>query len=261
MEYFGYGHIGECWVDPDTDTAQPKNKWNWYCSISDYLPFPKPVLAKLDDGYIEDVKAKNHFRVAVREIDDATFDIILEKAQLLTLEKVKKSSDILTILDTEIGEQTPKIGTVKKPKKKSKGGGSRGSTGGGPRSPHAKKIGDRGEELVFNWIKKNLSSISSARWVAKDKEKPGWDIEYRNTSGDLVAVEVKSSQLSSMSELEITANEWEAADKLGDNYWLYLVADCLGKTPTIERIQNPYKKYMEKNLYAEPSRFRIFWTE
>jgi hypothetical protein len=64
-----------------------------------------------------------------------------------------------------------------------------------------------------------------------------------------------------ISELEITANEWNSARKMGDNYWLYLVADCLSKTPTIERIPNPYQRHLDENLHAEPSRFRVFWTE
>jgi len=62
--------------------------------------------------------------------------------------------------------------------------------------------------------------------VAKEGEKPGWDIHY-NDGDYLVAVEVKGTSGSLFSNIELTAQEWKAAQSLGDRYWLYLVTDCL----------------------------------
>lgn len=38
-EYFGYGRIGEVWLDPENSQNMPKKNWKWFCSIEDYLPF------------------------------------------------------------------------------------------------------------------------------------------------------------------------------------------------------------------------------
>jgi hypothetical protein len=58
-EYFGYGQIGDVWRDTSVPETEPKRKWNWYCRIVDFVPFPTPVPAKSDGEFLERI-ARNH---------------------------------------------------------------------------------------------------------------------------------------------------------------------------------------------------------
>jgi len=81
---------------------------------------------------------------------------------------------------------------------------------------------------VFRWLKANLPEPvrDSVDWVARRGETPGWDIQYRDESGELIAVEVKASTLSKFTTLEVTSNEWEAAQTKGNHYRLALVTNA-----------------------------------
>jgi len=37
----------------------------------------------------------------------------------------------------------------------------------------------------------------------------------------------------------VLGGEWKAASERGDRYWLFLVGNCSGTCPQIQRIQNP----------------------
>ena len=41
-------------------------------------------------------------------------------------------------------------------------------------------------------------------------------------------------------EVALTANEYRTAQRLGEDYWLYVVFDC-GSEPVLNAIQNPAK--------------------
>lgn len=132
------------------------------------------------------------------------------------------------------------------------------TTSASRRSKFSKAIGDRAEEVVLSLLRGELppSTEESLRWVAKEGEKPGWDIQY-NDGDYLVAVEVKGTSGSLFSNIELTAQEWKAAQSLGDRYWLYLVTDCLTKHPVIERIQNPFALMKAGALRATPATWRL----
>ncbi len=53
------------------------------------------------------------------------------------------------------------------------------------------------------------------------------------------AVEVKGTRGSYFSAIELTINEWRAAEKLGERFWLYLVANCEVPNPCVQVIRNP----------------------
>ena len=52
-EYFGCGVIGQIWSDPAVPLDAPQRRWAWYCEIENYLPFIRPVPAKIDGIFFE----------------------------------------------------------------------------------------------------------------------------------------------------------------------------------------------------------------
>lgn len=92
--------------------------------------------------------------------------------------------------------------------------------------------------------------------MAAAGRQPGWDIEYRS-NGQLIAIEVKGATGEEFEAVEITANEWEAAKKQGEDYWLYLVTECDSRAPRITRIQNPYGLYVRGEIKTLPLLWRL----
>lgn len=123
----------------------------------------------------------------------------------------------------------------------------------------AKTVGDRGEEIVIKFLKETLLPCekSTIRWVAKTGETPGWDIAYLNSDNQLVAIEVKGTTGNSFPNVQITGNEWDAANLLQENYWIYLVTDCFGINPQIQCLQNPVKLKESGILHVTPILWRV----
>ena len=73
-----------------------------------------------------------------------------------------------------------------------------------------------------------------------------WDIESDDRRGVLMRyIEVKGRGPQDADEVWLTENEWAAAERLGERYWLYIVrlAD-----KTLWLIQNPYAKLQPKEM-------------
>jgi len=66
----------------------------------------------------------------------------------------------------------------------------------------------------------------------------GYDI-YSVGNGEERHIEVKAR--AHLGDVELTYNEWVAARRLGDKYWLYIVTNAL-ENPTLYIIQNPAEK-------------------
>jgi hypothetical protein len=77
------------------------------------------------------------------------------------------------------------------------------------------------------------------RWISREVLTPGWDLQYENDAGEIIAVEVKGTTGPVFGSVDITAGEWNAALSMADRYWLYLVVNCCGTEPILQRIQNP----------------------
>ena len=60
-----------------------------------------------------------------------------------------------------------------------------------------------------------------------------------------------------MINFEITENEMNAAKKYGDEYFMYLVADCESTNPKIQYIQNPIRMINNKKISSKPVRWKI----
>lgn len=256
-EYFGSGVIGEVWRDPEVDAEVPKKDRYWYCSICDYTPFPHPLAAKGLTGQFENIQ-QNLWSVGIRSIDEDTYERIIAAAGLANLSEppleqqfqLPGMSMVIPIEDNQL------IATVKK--------------SGGPvndtsrilsitrYSRHSKLIGDRAEEVAFKWLEQNLKEVKELRWVAREGLTPGWDIQYKDLSGTLHAVEVKGSTGAAFTTFELTANELSAANAMGNTYWLMLVADCFSSNPRVQRIQGLSHLIELGELSTEPIRWRVW---
>ena len=126
-------------------------------------------------------------------------------------------------------------------------------------SLYAKTVGDRAEEIVIKFLEESLpqNEQSTIRWISKAGETPGWDISYYNAENQLVAIEVKGTTGDFFPNIEITANEWNAAIELQERYWIYLVTGSLGINPQIQRIQNPVRLKESGILNVTPILWKI----
>ena len=130
----------------------------------------------------------------------------------------------------------------------------------------SKKIGDLGERLVFEYLKRRLREAGredlADRVVwhqeAAEDRTPGWDItSYDTTTGEAILVEVKATQSSTLNEVILTRNEWKAAQRHGAAYWLYLVSDVLKPVPRLETLRNPVEYHRQGLLQVEEASWSV----
>lgn len=260
-EYFGVGRISTVWRDPSVLEVLPKAKWRWYCSIEDYIPFIRPVPSKHQGQYFEAIRSPIGWRTSVREIANDSFEKIISLAGLhtLVLELSKDAiippidiplpeiDDVIPIeipngLDGFVEPQSP--GHELSPNKTNRSY---------RRTRRSKQIGDRAENVVMRWLRTKLSPaiLPTLRWVAQDGETPGWDVEFSDDN-QIFAIEVKGTTGKIFQNVEITAQEWNAAKVMGPRYWLVLVTDCISLNPKILLIKNPYEMFLNGSLEVNP---------
>ena len=105
----------------------------------------------------------------------------------------------------------------------------------------AAPIGRRAEEIAQRFLLEHseASGAKNIRWISQEGLTPGWDLQYENHDGEVIAVEVKGTTGPVFGSVDITTGEWNAAVAMADRYWLYLVANCCGTDPRVQPIQNP----------------------
>jgi hypothetical protein len=106
---------------------------------------------------------------------------------------------------------------------------------------HAAPVGRRAEEIAHRFLLEHSEEMgaSKIRWIAREGLTPGWDLQYENGKGDVIAVEVKGTTGPLFGSIDITVGEWNAALAMADRYWIYLIANCCGTEPIVQRMQNP----------------------
>jgi hypothetical protein len=127
-------------------------------------------------------------------------------------------------------------------------------------SPESRKVGDAGERIVIKHERERLSRAGRqdladrVRWHAQQLEFPGWDVTSFADDGREVFIEVKSSVGKTVSSVNLTANEWDAAcdPSRRDRYFIYLVTNALSSAPIIERLANPASLVDEGKITCEP---------
>lgn len=243
--YFGIAEVGSIWEDEN-------NKKNHFAEIINYSPFSKAVSFKNKNGkYLEEIpksRASNYWRDGVRPSNLETYNRIISNAGLGNeLEAIKYSFQrTLTLVEKDVLKPYSKGA---KKISESKNSISRYSS-------NAKPIGDKGEEYVLNYLKSNLSfsEIKTLKWHADIGETPGYDISYINDQNQLIAIEVKSTSGKVFKNFIMTINEINAAQKLRENYFIYLVADCLGSSPKLNIKTNPT---INDSFSFEPLSFNV----
>lgn len=258
LTYFGTGRIGEVWRDEDVPETAPKSQWHWFCTIEDYIPFSVPVSFRRDDNsYVEDVRHSNHWGTSVRPISADVYSWILAQAGLsgIVLASVAGEDEGVAGATAVVSEDP--LSLIRK--RKLSNGRHGGSSGGRPYSKDSKEVGDAAERAVFEHLMKTLtvSEVASLRWVSKVGETPGWDMEYTNDANELVAVEVKGTKAPMFASIDISGNEWRAAEKKGDLYYLYLVAEALSQAPVISSLRNPFLASKDGPLAVRPIMWRV----
>lgn len=257
-EYFGVGRIGTVWRDPSIPVDAPKSQWRWFCSIDDFEPFPRAVPSRLDGAYLESISNTLGWRTGVRGITDETYDRILQLAGLPALSVRTALVEVLPpISDVHVIEQQDPWSTLVAPTLRENS--HAGSSGSMRRSPQAKRLGDRAEEIVVNWLRATLapSAAHTVAWIAKQGRTPGWDIEFIDEAGSSISVEVKGSSTDVFRAFEVTAQEWAAARERRLHYWLVLVTNCIGISPRVTVIRDPHSLMERGELQLEPSVWRV----
>jgi hypothetical protein len=129
----------------------------------------------------------------------------------------------------------------------------------GRRSEDSKCIGDSAERVVWEDLKRRLSvpEKKSLRWVAHEKEYPGWDIEYKKARGQRVFIEVKGTSAARMYSFDITANEWEAAKNQRGKFWLCLVGKCTTNKPLTQWLRNPHAMFQKREMGLTPASYKV----
>ena len=252
-EYFGTGVIGEVWQDPGQPTNTPARQRRWFCAIEDYQPFDIPVPAKKDGVAYESIANPMGWRTGVREIPLDVFDRILRAARSRPPAPPTPQSN--TSRATLIVEDDPTRLFLRRPRS----GRLRTTSAGTRKSDRSREVGDWAEERVLEHLRKTLSSggRDSLRWVAQEGETPGWDISYEDDDGQLIAVEVKGTTLSRFSSLEMTSNEWSAAERMGSRYVLALVVRAASSKASLALMQNPFSAKERGLLAVEPLSWRL----
>jgi len=251
-EYFGFGTIGNVYLDPDTDESHTKSQWRWYCEIAEYLPFETPVPFMIDGRYFENIP-QNQWSVAVRTISEDTFRKILGHAGVLNyFENASGQQELLAVQPVlASGPSLLKVahGRAKRVPARSFAGSSKRS----------KIISEAGEQVVLTWLSSNLpdTQLKTLKDVGSKGNNPGWDFQYKS-AGQLHVIEVKSSAAHAMTSVRLTVDEWQAAQQLGDRYSIYLVTRALSKTPEIEILSNPAAAIDSGELDISPSAYRIY---
>jgi len=126
-------------------------------------------------------------------------------------------------------------------------------------SPESRKVGDTGERLVLRHERERLIKLGRQdladriRYHAQELEFVGWDITSFDDDGNEMFIEVKSSIGKTVSRVNLTINEWEAAcdPARRDCYYIYIVTNALSATPNIERLLNPASYVDDKQLSCE----------
>ncbi len=122
------------------------------------------------------------------------------------------------------------------------------------------RVGLTAEEIVHEFLARGeLERLggTALQWRSRGGAQPGWDFEYKDRHGEVNAAEVKGTTAVRFASIEVTANEWRAAAELRHRYWLYLVADCWGAKPQIQRIQDPFARMERGEISAVPVVWRI----
>jgi hypothetical protein len=266
-EYFGCGMIGEVIRDDRIAADQPKTEWQWFAQVEDFQLYRVPVPWRDTEGKLYEEIAKNLFQLGVRKLSRETYERIQRlggiqmEGEAPTSAPSSVDPDVSPIIPS-VGEQelqpAPQSTLRIRVPSESEGNVSKATRSAWRRHHRAVAIGRRGEQLVWDLMEKHTDKCgwTDLDWPAKRGETPGWDIGFMS-KGQQYGVEVKSTTLGMFADVDITTNEWQTAQRLGDRYWLALVTEVEAKRPKIVWIRNPAKLAQEGTLLVLPQLFSL----
>jgi hypothetical protein len=202
-----------------------------------------------DSGNLEDIPT-NLWRDGVRSLDADVYRRILQLASQSPAEPAKASTAPNTV-QIEAAESliVPPVAT--RPRKDA------ATLKTYRKSKQAREVGDWAERVAVRFIQKQMPGCTTCVHRAAMSETPGWDIDYLEPDGVTQRVEVKGTIAAAFTAIDMTANEVQAARAHGENYWLYLVAECLTDSPKVQTIQNPAKRLDAGEWSATPTLFAV----
>jgi hypothetical protein len=125
-----------------------------------------------------------------------------------------------------------------------------------------KKIGDRGEKIVFDYEVNYLSNSGrkdlavKVKRVSLESDSYGYDILSFNLDGTEKHIEVKATVSNqNTTNFYLSENELQTA-KNTDNYYVYMVYEVKTDTPKIWNIGNPFSPE-NKDILLKPTNYRI----
>lgn len=216
----------------------------------------KQSMPEQHQRYLENTKDKSTpIEMQFVKGSDEVYDIEFINPQIT-------SSNLKTLGDDKAA--VPKVSNFEpRPPAKSR---RKGANRAKPRhSKNSKEIGDAGENVVLEAEKQKLISAGRTDLVKKidhpaaRHETPGWDISSFDETGGKIYIEVKASRGKTINGIEISRNEWNAAQnpKYRDHYHIYLVREALSTNPKIEIMKDPFGYVESGSLMAEPSTWEL----
>lgn len=135
-------------------------------------------------------------------------------------------------------------------------------TRGGRTRIETKKIGDHGELLILAEEKRRLIADGRSDLAelvdhpAVQNKYPGYDIKSFNRDGSERLIEVKSSRGDSR-VWHVTPNEWDAAARYGDRYWLYFVTKVFKRSVHVVSMRNPVLRAERGEIQVQPDGYEL----
>lgn len=111
------------------------------------------------------------------------------------------------------------------------------------------------ERTYHNAEVQDVSTAASAR-AAGLRDYPGFDLISRRADSTELHIEVKGR--ARVGEVEVSDNEWSAANNLRRDYWLYVVYDCATASPRLLRVQDPFGKLITQSRGVKIDETEIF---
>lgn len=189
------------------------------------------------------------------------------------------SSALLDVLDESVFEESDQkkntnlnyelpafnpLDVERNPKSKKSKGSSK------PRKPSlpSKKVGDAGENHVFEYERNKLMKLGMedlAEQIVKQYEDlsdfPGYDLQSFDEKGNKIFIEVKSTKGKNKNYFEISTNEINTAKELGESYYIYQVTSALTE-PKISTVINNLHSYKDQDkVLIEPMMYKVTFKE
>lgn len=112
-----------------------------------------------------------------------------------------------------------------------------------------RKIGDRGEKIVFDILKREYPH-DTVSWCNENEETGlPYDLVVSDANGSNKRfIEVKATKTTDKSFFEVSFREWMFSQEHRGKFYIYRVFDALGDGPKVLKIQNPFKEWNAGNL-------------